>query len=98
MAELLTGADRQRLRRFAATQALQRPRLLPCGKQIADELRKILPTLEDDTIAAVTASISQVATHHAQLTGCPHVRSVALLLNAAVVDLAHLELDPPDPP
>jgi len=93
---LLDAADRERLREFAAGQMLARPHLLRAGARIADQIRQLLPSLGDETIAAVMACASQIAGHHLQETSCPHVQSVGLLLQATVVDLAHLELDPPD--
>jgi hypothetical protein len=94
VADLLDGEDRGRLRDFAATQQLTRPHLLGAGARIADQLRLALPGLGDEAMAAVLAYASSVASTHAQVTGCPHVRQVSLLLGAAAVDLANLELDP----
>jgi hypothetical protein len=95
---LLCAEDRARLREFAVTQALARPHLLPSGTRIADWLRQLLPALDDETIAAGTACAAHVTMHHAEAADCPHVHAAALLLQAAAVDLAHLELDPPGQP
>lgn len=93
MDELLTGADRDRIREFAVTQELTRPHLLGAGARLADQLRELVPSLADEQLAAVTACAAQVAGRYAAAAGCGHAQHVALLLQAVVVDLAHLELD-----
>lgn len=98
MADLLDDEDRARLRHFAAAQQLARPHVLCAGTRVADQLRLILPGLGDEAMAAVLAYASSIASTHAQVTGCPHVHQVSLLLGAAAVDLANLELDPPGMP
>jgi hypothetical protein len=92
---LLSASHRDRLREFAVAQELDRPGLLGYGAKVADQLRTLLPSLDDETMAAVVAVCADLAGHHARAAGCGHVHRTALLLQAAVVDLAHLELDAP---
>lgn len=92
---LLSSADRELLREFAVSVAVDRPGLLEFGARVGDQLRLLLPSLDDETMAAVTVYAAHVVSCQALATGCPHVHSAAVLLQSAAVDLAHLELDPP---
>lgn len=93
---LLDAGDRAVLREFAVTAELHQPHLLPAGAQLADQFRRLIPALPDEHIAAVIAVAAHVPSGYAHATGCSHAAHVANLFQAAAVDLAHLELDPPE--
>jgi hypothetical protein len=86
---LLTGRDRESYREFAAGARTRDPGLLDRGTALADQARRLIPSLDDEQIAVTLALAAAVTAQSA----CLHCAT--MLLQAAVADLAHLELDDP---
>lgn len=96
--DLLSAHARGRLREFTVAMCVTQPSVIASGARIADTMRQSFPSLNDEAIAAVLDAGCMVGLTYARLTGCPHLLGHLQLLQAAVADLAHLELDPPDAP
>lgn len=88
----LTAGQRRVLREVAIDLRVNDPAVIPSGRELGDGMRKALPGLGDEEIAAVLIIVSTWLSHPADLTGCTHLRNAACLLTAVTIDFAHLEV------